>query len=152
MLSISFFTTDKPGITWGISTIFAIICFFSRIETFSYGAMSFFITYLRRYTTIKGIEISKPIPIIKGIDIFYHSSLDRVKFCISGLIPEESRFLTTNCSSTVPNNFFSFCLFPIFFEKFWNFPKIYRSCRNSSFKVSESILIIVSHIENKIFV
>jgi hypothetical protein len=144
--------SNKSCITWSITTVFTVICEFIRIETLPYRRMCSVVTNLCRNPSIKSIEISEPVSVIVLVDILYNSSLYRIKLCIAELISEDSSLFTTNATSTIPDNFFSFCLFSILFEKFWNFTKIHCSSRYRMFKMSETIFVIISHIENEIFI
>lgn len=152
VFSVGFFSTDKSCITEWITTVLTVISEFIRIETFPYRRMCRFITNLCRNSSIESIEISEPVSVIVLVDIFYHTSLDRVKLCTTELISEDSSLFTTNTPSTIPDDFFSFCLFSILFEKLWYFTKIYRSSGYRIFKMSETVFIIISHIENEIII
>lgn len=152
MFSVCSFCSDKPGITWSIATVYTVISEFIGIETLRYRGMCFFITHFCRDTSVKCIEIAKPIPIIELVDILDDSSLDRVELCLSELITEDGCLLTTDSTSTVPDDFLSFGFFPILFEEFWYFTEVDCSCRYCIFEVTETVLIVIAHIEDKIFV
>ncbi len=152
MFPVCLFCCDESSITEWISTIFTVICFLTRIETLPYRGMSHLISHLGRDSSIEGIEITEPIPIIELIDIFDHSSLDREELRSSSLIREDGCLLTTNTTRTIPYYFFSFCLFSIFFEEFWYFTEIDRSCWDRIFEVTESVFIVISHINYEIII
>jgi hypothetical protein len=114
--------------------------------------MGALISDLCRNSTIKGVEISEPISIVIGIYILHHSSLYRIKFGSTKLISEYSCLFTSDSSGTIPNDLFSFCSFSILLEELWNFTEIHGTSWNCAFKMPEPIFIIISHIENKVFI
>ncbi len=152
MIFVCFFCTYQTCIARRIATIFTIIRIFTCIETLTDRRMSLFITNLCGNSTIKSIQITEPVSIIVLIDVFYDSSLDRVKLSFPQLISENCCLFTTNSSRTIPDDFFSFRCFSIFFQKFWNLTKVDGSCRNCIFKVPKTIFIIISHIEDDIII
>ena len=152
MFLVGFLCTDKTGITWSISTIFAIIRLFSGVETFPDSGMSRGISYFCRDSTIESIEISEPVSIIICIHIFHDSSFERIEIFYTCFIHHHRCLLASYPSSTVEYDFFTSKFFFISFEELRNFTKIIRASRDRSLKMAESIFIIISHIENCIFI
>ncbi len=152
MISIGFLCCNQTRVTRRITTIDTIICFLTGIETFSYAHMGLCIPHHGGYTTIESIEISKPIPIIVAIDIFYYSSFYCIHILHASFSSKYRGLFTTNTTSTVPDNFSSIGHFFIMFHKLRNLTKVYCSCRNCSFEVSKSIFIVIPHIKNQVLV
>lgn len=114
--------------------------------------MSLRIANKSRHTSIKSIKISEPITIVVTIYIFHYSSFDGIHILHSGFSGKNCSLFTANSTSTVPYNFSSICHFFILFHKLWNFTEVYRPCRNRSFKMTKSVLIIISHIKNEVLI
>ena len=69
--------SDKPGITIGVSTVFAIVSFLTRVATLPKRRMCAFVSDLCADTTIKGLQISEPVSVIVLVGILHHSPVDR---------------------------------------------------------------------------
>ncbi len=143
---------DDTSIAGGVATIFAVIGFCSCIEAFCDRRMCIFVTNICRDTTIESIEISDPITVIIFVHIFHDPSFEGIELIHPCLIHDHGSFLTTNSSCTVEYYFLSSEFILIFLEEFRNFTEIIGSCRNRSSEVPESIFIIISHIENRVFI
>lgn len=142
---------DDTSIALCVSTVVAVIGFFIAIDTGSDSCMCILITDLCAHTSIKCVEISEPISVIVLVGVFDHSSIDRsdIETCLSH---EDRCFFASYSSRAVPDDFSTVCHFFIAIKQVWHFPKINRTCRNSSFEMTELIFIVISHIENEIFI
>ena len=144
--------TYKPGIAVRITAVLAVICEFICIETLPYRRMRTLISDLSRNSPVERIEIAEPIPVVELVDILYDSTLYRVELCVRSLISKYGCLLTADTTSTVPDNFFSLCCLTILLDEFRYFTEVHRPCGDSILEVSETILVVIAHIEDEIVI
>jgi hypothetical protein len=77
---------DNARITRGVAAIFNIVSQVVCIDAFSNRSMGFVVSNLCAHSTIKGIEIPKPVSVIIGVYVFYNSSFDTIKIIQSILM------------------------------------------------------------------
>jgi hypothetical protein len=76
MHTIGRWSTDDTSIAGGVTTVFDMVSKLTTINTSTNGSMSLLISYESTYSTIKGVEISKPVTIIVGVCILHNTAID----------------------------------------------------------------------------
>ena len=107
MKSVLIWFAYDTSIAGAVSTIFAMISELIAIDTPTYGCMSLFGTYWCAYSSIKCIQISKPVSIIVGIDIFDHSTIELIDLIDTSLSHQDCCFFASDSASTIADDFFA---------------------------------------------